>query len=92
MIGSKDETAIGGLINNFTAAMHYISLGFECALVWPLLIAGSLSMSQSIYRTFFTSQIVDTSEASFGRFGPIVSLVQEVWHQSKQSDNGLNIH
>lgn len=91
MIDSKDETTIGGLINNFIVAMYYIPLGFECTLVWPLLIAASMSMPQSIYRTFFTSQIADASEASFGKFGHMVSLVQEVWHQSKQSDNRLNI-
>ena len=55
VIDSKNETAIGGPINDFTAAMHYISLGFECSLVWPLLIAGSMSISQSTFRTFFTS-------------------------------------
>ena len=92
VIDSKDETAIGGLINDFTAAMHYIPLGFERSLVWPLLIAGSMSIPQSTFRTVFTSRIADASEAGFGRFGHMVSLVQEVWHQSKQSDSGSNAH
>ena len=75
VINLKDETAIDGLINNFTAAIHYIPLGFERSLVWPLLIAGSMSMPQSTFRTFFTSQIADASKAGFGRFGHMVSLI-----------------
>lgn len=78
MIDLKDETAIGNLINNFTATIHYISLGFEYTLVWPLLITGSINMPQSTYRTFSISRIADASKVSFGRFGHIVSLVQEV--------------
>lgn len=92
VIDSKDETAIDGLINNFTAAMHHIPLGFERSLVWPLLIAGSMSIPQSTFYTFFTSQITDASEAGFGRFGYMMSLVYEVWHRSKQSDSGSNAH
>lgn len=55
VIDSKDETAIDGPINNFTATMHYIPLGFEHSLVWPLLIVGSMSMPQSTFHIFFTS-------------------------------------
>ena len=80
MIDSKDEMAIDGLINNFTAIMHYISLGFERSLVWPLLIAGSISMPQSTFCTFFTSRIANASKASFDKFSHMVSLIQEVWH------------
>lgn len=83
---------MGGPINNFTAAMHYIALGFECVLVWSLLIADSMNMLQSIDCTFFTTRIVDTGKADFGRFGHMVRLLQEICHQSKQSKNRLNIY
>lgn len=44
VIDTKDEMAIGELINDFTTAMHYIPFGFKRALVWPLLIADSMSI------------------------------------------------
>lgn len=33
VVDSTNETAIDDLVNDFTTAMHYIALGFECALV-----------------------------------------------------------
>lgn len=77
---SKDDSVTADLIDDFTTAMQYIPSGFERYLVWPLLIAGSMSMPQSAFRNVFASRIANASEARFGRFGHMVSLAQESWH------------
>lgn len=57
------------------AEMYYISLSFEYALVWLLLIINSISIPQLTYCIFFTSRIADASVAGFDVFSHMVSLV-----------------
>lgn len=52
--------------------MHYIHSGFERFLVWSMLIAGSMSKSQSVFHTLFANRIAGASGADFGRFGRLV--------------------
>lgn len=83
---SKHDPPMLKLIDRFAHAMEYIpsgSDGFDRSLVWPLLIAGSMSTHGSSFRHVFASRVAGLGEhAEFGSFGRMVRLLQEVWHQS----------
>lgn len=83
---SKHDTTMLNLIDRFAHAMEYIPSGpdgFDRSMVWPLLIAGSMSTPASSFRHMFASRVAGLGEhAEFGSFGRMVRLLQEVWHQS----------
>lgn len=76
------------LITSFAGALAFIPSGpdgFDRSLVWPLLIAGSMSTPSSPFRSVFADRIACLGEhAEFGSFGRMVRLLQEVWHQSAE--------
>jgi len=78
------------LINAFCKAMEYIPMGtegFDRSLVWPLLIAGSVSLPSSAFRTMFAHRANQLGDASnFGSFGRVKELLSEVW---RINDNKL---
>lgn len=92
---SKSDSSMLTLISSFLEALRYIPSGpdgFDRSLVWPMLIAGSMSLPSSPFRPVFAERITLLGEhAQFGSFGRMVHLLQEVWYQS--GENGLrNVH
>jgi hypothetical protein len=63
--------------------MEYIPAGpdgFDRSLVWPLLVAGSVSLPNSPFRAMFAERTARLGEASnFGSFGRIKELLKDVW-------------
>lgn len=88
---TRNTETMFNLINRFTDAIEFIPSGpdgFDRSLVWPLLIAGSMSAPGSSFRAIFANRIALLGEhAGFGSFGRMVRLLQEVWHQSGEDGN-----
>ncbi|KAH3954728.1 hypothetical protein HBI70_045920 [Parastagonospora nodorum] len=78
------------LVNAFCKAMEYIPVGpngFDRSLVWPLLVAGSVALPDSPFRTMFSQRANQMGEtAEFGSFGRVKELLSEVW---SVNDNNL---
>lgn len=72
------------LISQFSELMNFIPAGpegFDRSLVWPLLIAGAVSVDGSPFRTMFDERRQRLGDASnFGSFGRISELLKDVWH------------
>ncbi|KAI9869634.1 MAG: hypothetical protein M1823_009006, partial [Watsoniomyces obsoletus] len=64
-----------------------IADGFDRSLVWPLLIAGSISLPSSPFRTMIAQRASQLgSSAEFDSFGRVKELLSEVW---RVNDNNL---
>ncbi|KAF9730800.1 hypothetical protein PMIN06_012134 [Paraphaeosphaeria minitans] len=76
-------SVIANMVNALSDTMEYIPAGpdgFDTSLVWPLLIAGSVSLPNSPFRTMFSERANRLGEASdFGSFGRMKELLKEVW-------------
>ncbi|KAF1965774.1 hypothetical protein BU23DRAFT_488492 [Bimuria novae-zelandiae CBS 107.79] len=83
-------SVIANMVNALSDTMEYVPAGpdgFDNSLVWPLLIAGSVSLPNSPFRTMFSERANRLGEASkFGSFGRMKQLLQQVWHVN---DNAL---
>ncbi|KAF2099195.1 hypothetical protein NA57DRAFT_39466 [Rhizodiscina lignyota] len=71
------------LVAQLADAMEYIptgETGHDRSLVWPLVIAGSVSLADSPFRTMFEhrSQLMGDA-AMFGSFGRTTQLLKTVW-------------
>lgn len=87
----KHDPTILSLIDHFTAVMEYVPLDFDRSLVWPLLIAGSMSTPRSAFRKLFASRVADVEDqARVGRFSQMVRVLHEVWQQL--DDIGSSVH
>jgi hypothetical protein len=79
----RTQPSIANLVNALSDAMEYIPAGpdgFDRSLVWPLLVAGSVSLPNSAFRTMFTERSMRLGEASeFGSFGRVKELLKDVW-------------
>ncbi|OCL09490.1 hypothetical protein AOQ84DRAFT_20852 [Glonium stellatum] len=79
----RQQSHITHLISALTDAMEFIPAGpdgFDRSLVWPLLMAGSVSLPTSSFRTMFSERTARLGEASdFGSFGRIKELLKDVW-------------
>jgi hypothetical protein len=54
--------------------------GFDRSLVWPLLMAGSVSLPHSPFRTMLSQRASQLGAASeLGSFGRVKALLSEVW-------------
>ncbi|KAL9096021.1 MAG: hypothetical protein Q9165_001543 [Trypethelium subeluteriae] len=75
--------SITTLVDGLVQAMEYIPAGpegFDRSLVWPLLIAGSVSLPESSFRNMFHDRCQRLGEASdFGSLGRIKELLKDVW-------------
>ncbi len=71
------------LVSALCKAMEYIPSGpdgFDRSLVWPLLVAGSISLPNSSFRKMFAERASLLGAASnFGSFGRVQELLNEVW-------------
>lgn len=74
------------LISKFVDLLEFIPTGpegFDRSLVWPLLICGSFSTPESPLRAALRNRVTALGDAaSFGSFGRVVSVLEEVWSQS----------
>ena len=79
----RQQFSITNLVNSLTDAMEFIPAGpdgFDRSLVWPLLIAGSVSLPTSSFRTMFSERTARLGEASdFGSFGRVKELLKDTW-------------
>ena len=71
------------LISHFSELMNFIPAGpegFDRSLVWPLLVAGAVSVAGSPFRSMFDERCQRLGDASnFGSFGRISELLKDVW-------------
>lgn len=71
------------LVSALVKAMEYIPAGpngFDRSLVWPLLVAGSISLPESGFRKMFSERSALLGDsANFGSFGRVEELLHEVW-------------
>jgi hypothetical protein len=92
LVPGYDRTQVSSinLVNAFCKAMEYIPTGaegFDRSLVWPLLVAGSVSLPNSTFRTMFAQRAGQLGGSSeFGSFGRVKELLSEVW---RVNDNNL---
>ena len=79
----RTQPSISNLVNALSDAMEFIPAGpdgFDRSLVWPLLVAGAVSLPNSGFRTMFSGRAVRMGEASeMGSFGKIKDLLKDVW-------------
>lgn len=77
------QQSIANLITAFVEVMDFIPAGaegFDRALIWPLLIAGSVSLPNSSFRVMFAERRSRLGEAAnFGSFGRICELFKDLW-------------
>lgn len=84
---------IVGMVARLAGVLQYIPTGYDRSLVWPLLIAGSMSTPGSPFRQVFSERLTCLGDqADFGSFGRMVRLLQEVWRQSDFAGEGRNVH
>lgn len=80
---SLDAPSIVNLVSAFVDAMGFIpagSEGFDRSLAWPILIAGSVSLPSSPFRSMFAERCGRLGEAAeFGSFGRVRDLLADVW-------------
>ncbi|KAL9014029.1 MAG: hypothetical protein Q9173_001303 [Seirophora scorigena] len=96
---TKEDSTMQSLVDRFTGSLQLIPHGpdgFDRSIVWPLLIAGSQSTANSIFRQALAGRMASLGEhAESGSFGRMVRLLQEVWHQSDEAirtGSGQNVH
>lgn len=74
---------IVNLVNALAEAMDFIPSGpqgYDRSLVWPLLVAGSASMSDSPFRAMFAERSKQLGQAAgFGAFSHLAELLKAVW-------------
>lgn len=72
------------LVSQFAELMNFIPAGpegFDRSLAWPLLVAGSVSMAVSPFRSMFDERCQRLGDAAnFGSFGRIREVLKDVWH------------
>lgn len=71
------------LVTAFDEAMGFIPAGqegFDRSLVWPLLVAGSVSLPSSLLRATFAQRCSRLGDAAgFGSFGRLRELLKDIW-------------
>jgi len=99
----RTQDTMIALMSRLTEVLEFIPSGpdgFDRSLVWPLLIAGSVSTPTSSFRQVFAERVERLGEqAEFGSFGRMVRLLQEVWRQAdaaalaeESSERRQNVH
>ena len=71
------------LISQFSELMNFIPAGpegFDRSLAWPLLVAGSVSVAASPFRSMIDERCLRLGDAAdFGSFGRIRELLKDIW-------------
>ena len=85
----RQQPNITNLVDSLAEAMNYIPAGpdgFDRSLVWPLLIAGSISLPSSTLRSTFHERMAQMGEAAgFGSMGRARELLKEVWQVNDEA-------
>jgi C6 transcription factor Pro1 len=85
----RTQSNITNLVASFTELMEYVPGGpdgFDRSLVWPLLVAGAVSLPDSTFRKMFADRAARLGESSdFGSFGRIKELLKDVWRVNDES-------
>jgi len=80
---TPSQASCVGLVSKLTQVLEFIpsgQSGFDRSLVWVYLIGGSVSTTDSPFRSFFEERLMGLSElANFGSFGRVACLLKEVW-------------
>ncbi|GAB7355241.1 hypothetical protein MBLNU459_g5792t1 [Dothideomycetes sp. NU459] len=80
---SIGSPSVQNLVAAFSDIMEYIpagETGFDRSLIWPLLIAGSVSLPGSQFRTMFAERCGRLGEAAnFGSFGRMSEIFKDLW-------------
>lgn len=75
-------------INELAAAMAFIphgEAGYDRALVWPLLIAGSASLAPSDFRAVFETRCgLMGKQSRYGSFGRMAEVLRTVWNHNDE--------
>lgn len=92
---TKNDRSLTGLIEKLAIVLEHIPAGpegFDRSLVWPLLIGGALSTPSSSFRIVLARRIAELGEhAEYGSFGRMVQVLQEVWYQSDDQEEGQSV-
>lgn len=79
--------SITNLVSAFADAMEFIPAGpegMDRSLIWPLLVAGSVSLPSSPFRTMFSERCARLGEAAdFGSFGKVREILKDVWQMNE---------
>jgi C6 transcription factor Pro1 len=77
------------LVDQFIDAMQYIPPGpdgFDRSLVWPLLVAGAVSIPGSSFRSTLEDRCAKLGEAAqFGSFGRAREILKDVWQHNDEA-------
>ncbi|KAL3423925.1 hypothetical protein PVAG01_05672 [Phlyctema vagabunda] len=80
---SPNQASCRGLVDKLASVLELIPsgpAGFDRSLVWVYLIGGSASTEHSKFRDLFENRIFQLGDhASFGSFGRVTCVLQEVW-------------
>lgn len=90
---TPSQESCRGLVSKLTSVLEFIpsgQSGFDRSLVWVYLIGGSVSTVDSPFRAFFEERMLGLGDlASFGSFGRVSCLLNEVWsHVDNQLSPG----
>jgi len=90
----RHQPNIQSLVASLTDLLEFIpagEFGFDRALVWPLLIGGSVALPGSSFRSKLTerAQMMSGSEA-FGSYARMQELLNELWRSNDASNEGLH--
>jgi len=89
----RNQPNIQTLVSSLTDALEYIPVGefgFDRALVWPLLVAGSVALPGSKLRSKLAERAhMMNGQESCGSFARMHEILNEVW---RQGDEGTRVH
>ena len=88
-----DQASLANLVAAFADHMDFIPgglEGFDRSLVWPLLVAGSVSRPNSLFRSMFAQRCARLGDAAeLGSFGRMRHLLRDVWAHNDGLISGL---
>ena len=90
----KTDLSTRRVVDDFVAWLERVPAGAagpDRGLVWPLLVAGSMSVPGDRFRAALAARVARLGDAGkHGSFGRMVRLLQEVWQRSEES--GCDVH
>lgn len=84
------------LVSALTQTLQYVPTGpngFDRSLVWPLLIAGTFSTSDSDFRAVLAQRAASMGQhAELGSFGRMYRILQEIWRQMDSPESQAAVY
>ena len=79
----RTQPSIANLVSALSDAMDFVPGGpdgFDRSLAWPLLVAGSIALPTSSFRSMFLTRAERLGDAAdFGSYGRVRELLKDVW-------------